>query len=344
MTALDRPAVAAADPTGQTGDILDIAEHLRDAIWRVESAGIQRTDSAGLIVAGMGGSAVGGRLARAVLGDRLQRPMLLFSGYDLPPFLDEDWTVLCSSYSGSTEETLASYEAAREAGARRIVVSTGGPLVDLAREDGVPVIPLPGGFQPRAAIGYALVSSLEVAAMCGIAPHLHDEIEAAAATAQERVEAWGPDSPDDSGAKELARRLEGKVPVVYGAQLTAPVAYRWKTQVNENPKLPAFAAELPEAGHNEIEGWAVGGPFAPVFLDDTETHPRNRHRIKVMASLASEAGVEPHIVLFEGASRTERLVGLVLLGDLTSLYLAVLRGVDPATIPAIGHLKQALAD
>ena len=162
---LSREAIAAIDRSGQIDDILNLPEQLRDALWRGESAGLEPYDSpGGLIVAGMGGSAIGGALARAALGDRASRSIVLMRGYELPAWATPDTTVLCASYSGETEETLAAFEAAGAVGARRIVSTTGGTLAANAREEKVPVIPLPGGFQPRAAVGYGLVVALEVAA------------------------------------------------------------------------------------------------------------------------------------------------------------------------------------
>ncbi|MGH2948266.1 MAG: bifunctional phosphoglucose/phosphomannose isomerase, partial [Solirubrobacteraceae bacterium] len=170
MSALDAAAVAAVDSTGQAAEIVDLAVHLRDALWRVDSAAIARVDAAGgLIVAGMGGSAVGGRLALGALGPRLRRPLTVTDGYALPGWAGPDTLVLCSSYSGDTEETLAVYDDAGGRGAPRLVATSGGALADRARRDDVPVIPLPGGFQPRAAVGYSLVSALEAAALCGAA-------------------------------------------------------------------------------------------------------------------------------------------------------------------------------
>ena len=253
---LSRAAIAELDPTGQLADVMDLPEHLRDALWRVESAALTPHDSPdGLVVAGMGGSAIGGALARAALGDRASRPITIARGYALPPWTTPDTTVLCASYSGNTEETLAAFEAAGAVGARRIVTTTGGQLADLARDEGVPVVPLPGGYQPRAAVGYGLVVSLEVAALAGICDSLHTEIDVASGHAGRLVAEWGPDSDEDSRAKRLARSLHGTVPQIAGAGLTAAIAYRWKTQINENAKLPAFAGELPEIDHNEIVGW-----------------------------------------------------------------------------------------
>ena len=166
---LTRAAIEQVDVSGQLGDVLALPEHLRDALWRSESAIMQDWDtSAGLVVAGMGGSAIGGALARAALGDHASRPIFVTRAYGLPPWTTPDTMVLCASYSGNTEETLAVYDAAGALGARRIVATTGGKLAEAARAEDVPVIPLPGGFQPRAAVAYSLVVALEVLSLIHI--------------------------------------------------------------------------------------------------------------------------------------------------------------------------------
>jgi glucose/mannose-6-phosphate isomerase len=176
---------------------------------------------------------------------------------------------------------------------------------------------------------------------------VRSEIEAASALASELVAEWGPDAAEDSEAKALARALHGTVPVIAGAELAAAAAYRWKCQFNENAALPAFASVLPEADHNEVVGWEAArdlGRFSYVSLEDPGAHPRNARRAELTAQLAS-AGVDPVLrVRARGVTPVERLVSLVLLGDLVSLYAAVLRGADPLDIPAIDGLKAALAD
>ncbi|HET6997513.1 MAG TPA: SIS domain-containing protein, partial [Solirubrobacterales bacterium] len=267
-------------------DVLGIPDQLRDALWRIESARLEPAEAAGVMVCGMGGSAIGGDLAAAALGDRLTRPMLTIRGYELPSWATPDWTVLCSSYSGNTEETLACFEAAEVLGARRIVASTGGQLVDGAREASLPVIGLPGIFQPRAAVAYMFTVAAEVAALAGAGPRIHAEIDAAAAFLEGEREAL------QARAGAIAVQLEGKFPVVYGADLSTPVARRWKTQVNENAKIPAFYSELPEADHNEIEGWdgaAEAGRMSAIFLEDRDQHPRVRQRFDVTAATVEPA-------------------------------------------------------
>jgi glucose/mannose-6-phosphate isomerase len=321
-------------------DTLDLPNQLRDALWRIETARLEPADSAGLMVCGMGGSAIGGELAAAALGDRLTRPLISVRGYELPSWATPEWTVLCSSYSGNTEETLACFEAAEALGARRLVVSTGGQLTAQAREAGVPVVGLPGIFQPRVAVAYMFVAAAEAAALAGVAPRVRTEIDAAAAFLEGRRDEI------KAQAAEIAAGLDSAIAVIFGSDLTAPIAKRWKTQVNENAKLLAFAAELPEADHNEICGWSPDGGaerMAAVFLEDCDQHPRERRRFELTAGLleAEAAAVVRQETV--GETRVERLLWATLLGDLVSLEMARLRGVDPESIAAIDKLKEGMA-
>jgi glucose/mannose-6-phosphate isomerase len=344
---LDRAAIEAADPQGMLGDVLGQPLQLGDALWRAQSAGIRGTDRpAGLVVCGMGGSAIGGDLAVAALGDRATRPITTVRGYALESWAGPDSLVLCASYSGNTEETLACFEAAGAAGAGRVALTTGGKLAEAARAESVPVIGIPAGMQPRAAVLYMIVATLECAALCGAAPGLHSEIDTATGLLETLVEEWGPDSADDSPAKAAARALQGTLPVVHGADPTVAPARRWKTQLNENADAAAFWSELPEANHNEICGWERGrgsAPMSAVFLEDPDQHPRIHRRIDLTCEEVERAGGSVVRAESRGDSRLERVLSLVLLGDLTSVYLAVLDGVNPTPVEPIERFKAALA-
>jgi glucose/mannose-6-phosphate isomerase len=321
-------------------DTLDLPNQLRDALWRIETARLEPAESAGLMVCGMGGSAIGGDLAAAALGDRLTRPLVSVRGYELPSWATPEWTVLCSSYSGNTEETLACFEAAEALGARRLVVSTGGRLVEQARAAGVPVVGLPGIFQPRVAVAYMFAAATEAAALAGVAPRIRTEIDAAAAFLEGQRDAL------KGQAAEIAASLGEAAVVIYGSDLTAPVARRWKCQINENAKAPAFASELPEADHNEICGWAAGTgaeQMAAVFLEDCDQHPRERRRFELTAEVIGEDAGAVLRLETVGETRVERLLWATLLGDLVSLEIARLRGVDPESIVAIDRLKEGMA-
>jgi glucose/mannose-6-phosphate isomerase len=321
-------------------DVLGLPDQLRDAVWRTETARLEAADSAGLLVCGMGGSAIGGDLAAAALGDRLTRPLVSIRGYELPSWATPEWMVLCSSYSGDTEETLACFEAAEVLGARRLVVSTGGELVERAREAGVPVVAPPGIYQPRVAVAYLCVAAAEAAALAGVAPGIRTEIDAAAAFLEREA------LTVKAKAAEIASSLGSAPVVVYGSDLTVPVARRWKTQVNENAKQLAFSSELPEADHNEICGWGGEEPrsMAAVFLEDCDQHPRERRRFELTAGLVEEAGAPVVRLEAVGETRVERLLWAVLLGDLVSLEVARAQGVDPESIVAIDRLKEGMAE
>ena len=285
------------------GDMQDavraIPDHLRDALWRIETARAATMEAPAAFVCGMGGSAIGGDLAVAALSDRLTKPMITARGYELPSWAPAGSAVLCSSYSGNTEETLACYAAAEALGAHRLVATTGGELAELARADGVPVIGLPAGLQPRAAVGYMFCVAAELAALALAGPRIHTEIDAAASHLGRAFEAA------EDRARELAAEIGDATPVIYGGDLTAPVAYRWGTQINENAKIPAFSGILPEADHNQLEGWSgAEGRFAAIFLEDRDQHPRERKRFELTAKAIEpcaacrdrrrDRGREPH--------------------------------------------------
>ena len=204
----------------------------------------------------------------------------------------------------------------------------------------MPVIGLPAGLQPRHSVGYGFTVACEIAALVGAADGIRAEIDTAAA----HLEAAAETLAVRSG--EIADRLAGTVPLIYGCDLTAPVAYRWKCQLNENAKQHAFDHQLPELDHNEIVGWepggAASGEFSAVFLTDSGQHPRLRERAELTAKLIAPSASTVIEVESEGETRVERLLWGVMLGDLVSLQLAARNRVDPAPIEVIDRLKEEL--
>jgi glucose/mannose-6-phosphate isomerase len=343
---LDKDTIERADPGGMLGDVLAQPLQLGDALWRAESADIRPRDlPGGLVVCGMGGSAIGGDLALAALGDRATRPITVVRGYALESWIPPESLVLCASYSGNTEETLACFEAAGAAGTQRVALTTGGALAELARAEDVPVIGVPAGMQPRAAVVYMTIGALECAALCGAAPVVHAEIDTATSLLEQLVEEWGPGGAEDSLAKSVASSLSGTIPVIHGAASTVAPARRWSTQVNENADSAAFWSELPEANHNQICVWERGRQMAPlsgVFLCDPDQHPRVQRHVDLAAEELERAGAPAVKVHTRGDSRLERVLSSVLVGDLVSVYMAVLLGVDPTPTPPLTRFKQQL--
>src|SRR5258707_14470276 len=188
------------------GDVLAQPHQYEDAVWRTESAGIERGDfTRGVVICGMGGSAIGADLAAAAIGLRARAPITTIRGYDLPEWVGKDTLVLCASYSGNTEETLNCFEQATSAGAPRVVVTTGGKLAEAAREAGVPVIGVPSGMQPRAAVVYMTIAALECAELAGVAPSLRGEIDEAAQLLSQLALYLAPQAPAEPQPQTSAR-------------------------------------------------------------------------------------------------------------------------------------------
>ena len=216
-------------------------------------------------------------------------------------------------------------------------MTTGGKLAEGARTAGdVPVIGVPAGMQPRAAVVYMTVTALQCAELAGAAPSLRAEIEEAAAVAHALVD-------DHSQAEQIAEAIGDRIPVVYGGRTSTAAARRWRAQFNENSKLPAFYGDLPEAHHNEVVGWHYAkDTLLAIVLETSEEHERMARRFDVTADVMEAAGVQALRVQGRGESALAQVMSLVLLGDLVSVYVAVLRGIDPTPVEEIEGLKKRL--
>ena len=245
--------IRAVDSQNQLDDVLALPDHLSDALFRIESARIPATKADGLVVCGMGGSAIGGDLARGAFGSRTTLPFTTVRDYGLEPWTSPERMVLCASYSGNTEETLAAFEAAAAVGATRVVATTGRLAGRRRAGGGGPDHPDPRGAAAQGC-GRLHVRRRRRGCRAGrAAPAIRTEIDGAAAHLRASRDALV------ERAAVIADVIHGSFPVIYGADLTTSVAYRWKTQINENAKIPAFAHSLPEMDHNEIVGWDPGG-------------------------------------------------------------------------------------
>lgn len=352
MTILDdRGAMLACDRGGMHRHLEAFPHQLREAleIGREAPVTVSASGVRSVVVAGMGGSAIGADIAAGHLAGTLGVPFLVVRNYDLPAFVGPDTIVVAASYSGNTEETLAAYHAARTRGARIVCITTGGELGGLAAAAGHDLVRIPAGLPPRAALGYSLVPLLVLLGRLGIAPDPEDDVGDAMAVSREAVSMYGLGAAsDENPAKTLAAWLSEGLPVVYGTPRTAAVATRWCGQLGENAKTVAHRHELPEMNHNEIVGWSGERPLAGcarvVFLHDVDDHPRNELRIGVTRREVEAAGAAARDVRGFGRLGLGRLMSLIMLGDFVSFYLAVLRGVDPTPVEPIVRLKKALAE
>ena len=357
LTDLGPARVADIDRAGMFAEVAGLPQQLREGYQsaRIRLAGaffgtfpaIPPAEPSGVAVCGMGGSAIGADLVLACLPG-LSVPATVVRGYALPEWVGPETLVIVVSYSGQTEEALACAAQARSRGCVPVCVSSGGGLAALAEAEGLPLVVVPSGGQPRAAVGVLsmpLLATLEASGLC----HEHaSDVAAAAAQLEADNAILGPGSPDEENpAKSLARRLEKRLAVVYGAGPTAPVARRWKGQINENAKAPAFFNELPELDHNELMGWTslphVTSSTVALFLHDASGDERLTRRAELTAREYEALGVATELVAARGDSLLARLFSLVQLGDYASCYLAVLYGVDPTPVDAIQAFKANLA-
>ena len=367
---LDDPAgLDAADPSGMLRAVASSAGQVREAAALCVEAGVGRLASEDLprsvVVLGMGGSGVAGDILVAVAGATCPVPIVTHKGFGLPIWVGAADLVIAVSFSGTTEETLATLDEAVRRGCRLLVVgAAGSPLEMLATRGRALFVPVTQGRQPRASV-FALSTPLVIAGdALGLLSCSAEEVEATAVLLEQLAGRNRPTAETVlNPGKTLALGLSGMLPAIWGSSPLAGVAaYRFACQLNENSKTPAIWGVLPEAGHNQIvafDGPFAGGPrdiFADPFegdtgdrtrlhlvlLRDTEEHPAVARRATVARDLARSRGVDVSELVAEGLSPFQRLASLVALGDWTSTYVALVEGTDPTPVDVITELKAAV--
>ena len=300
-----------------------------------------------VVIAGMGGSAIGGALLADLLAAEDAPPVFVCRDYSLPRYVDARTLVIVSSYSGNTEEALSAFHQARMRKCKVLCVTTGGKLGYDAANEGWPVFTVDHEGEPRTALGYSLLAPLAALQGLKLVRDRQDEVEDAVAVLRSRIDELGEGVPSQrNAAKTLAHMVHGKIAVIYGAGLLKGAAYRWKAQINENAKGWAFADEIPEANHSSVVGYAMPDPagrMAVVMLASQFLHPRTLRRYHVTGELLAQVGVRHHLIEGRGTFPLAHLLSCVLMGDYTSYYLGLLNGVDPSPTVAIDVLKARLA-
>jgi glucose/mannose-6-phosphate isomerase len=337
-------------------DSLDIAGATAALPEQVEAAAKVAADLDGLpehetienvLVLGMGGSGIAGDIVAAVAGPFMSVPAVVSKGYECPSFVGDGTLCFAISLSGNTEETIEAATEAAAAGARMVVLSAGGRLAELASEWHAPWVQLPGDIpMPRAGIGAVSIPPLVVLERVGLFPGGAGWISEAVAQLRRRRDQV---TRDDSPAHEVARHIGRTLPLIYGGgDLGAVAALRWKNQVNENAKCPAFSHVIPELTHNEVAGWGQHGDMTRqvltlVLLRHDHEHPQVGRRFEFVREAMEEivSGIEE--VRAEGEGALAQLFDLVLFGDVVSLQMAFNEGIDPGPIPILDDIKQRLA-
>jgi glucose/mannose-6-phosphate isomerase len=303
-----------------------------------------------VVVLGMGGSGVSGDVVRSVVEPRLPIPFRVEKSYGpLPSWVGRSSLVVAVSYSGDTEETLAAATDALERGARLVTIAAGGGLAEMAEGHGLAHVGIPGGLQPRSALGYLTLPLLAVLDRMELVPPLEVDVEDATDGLDDLAARCHRKIPvGQNPAKSIAQRLVGKIPLIYGARgLGGTAAYRFKCDVNEYAKTPAFWNELPELNHNEIESWRATEQtkdFSLVLLRDPHDQPSIARRFAITKELIGGRADDAIEIVAEGESRLARLLSLLFVTQLAAIYLAIARNVDPGPVEVLQRLKQKLAE
>jgi glucose/mannose-6-phosphate isomerase len=338
------------DSLGMRAAALALPEQVAEAAASVEAGidGLPDRDRVGQVLAlGMGGSGIAGDVLSVVAGPFVPVPISISKDYELPGYVGERTLVFAISFSGNSEETVEAATEANALGAHVISVTTGGELARLAAEWGRPVLHIPPGIpMPRAGLGALAVPPLLALEQIGLFPGARGWVQAAVEQLERRRDQL---SLAGSGAEVLARRIGRTIPLVYGAgPIGALAAMRWKCDVNENAKAPAFHNRVPELCHNEVAGWGQHGDvtrqvFTIVNLRHDHEHPHLPRRFELVNSLEEEVVVGIEEVRAEGEGPLAQVFDLVLYGDLMSLAMAEQAGVDPGPIAALEFIKESLA-
>jgi glucose/mannose-6-phosphate isomerase len=312
--------------------------------WSLEPMEVDR-----ILIAGMGGSAIGADLVSGFVAPACPVPIVVHRDYDLPAWAKGKRTlVVLSSHSGNTEETLSSYERGRSNGCSMVVITTGGKLADLGAKDGIPVWKFVHDGQPRSAVGFSFGILVALLFQLGFVPDLSDEVTACVDLMKREQTSFRMEVPQSMNpAKNLASELAGKLVHVIGSDHLAPVARRWKGQVNELAKTVAVFEGLPEMDHNTMAGVVhpdvVRANTFMVFLKATSIHSRNQVRMDLTQQGFSREGFTTCTVEAAGSTRLQQLWTSISLGDYVSYYLAMTYGEDPTPIEAISRLKKAMS-
>ena len=311
--------------------IKDFPNQCREALSLPKGLSIPH-DIINIVVAGMGGSAIGGDLLKIYLSDT-NIPVHVSRGYKLPNFVNENSLVFAVSYSGNTEETLSSLKDAKEKNAQIIGVTSDGKIAGECKK----VIKLPSGFQPRAALGFLFFPMLGVLHNSNIARVKNEDLN-------EMIEILKHTDKFNDYAQKLAKKLKGKIPIIYASDAFGAVAMRWKTQINENAKMPAFYNVFSEMNHNEIAGYeGMDRNFTAVIIRDKHDNGRIKKRMDVCKEIM-EANADVVEVETQGNSLLARMFSAIYLGDFVSYYLALWNRVDPGPVEVIEAMKRKLVE
>ncbi|HEY8108415.1 MAG TPA: bifunctional phosphoglucose/phosphomannose isomerase [Patescibacteria group bacterium] len=334
------------DPDGMRDCVLDSPSLFEQGYGSKASFPAKYRKAKQVVFCCMGGSATGAGLLGDYLAPDLKIPYWVHRDYDVPGFVGKDTLVICVSHSGTTEETLSGYDEAKRRGAMLAAVTTGGELAKRAKADGAVLVKYESGLQPRAAVPQVLGVLLRTMVTLGLADDHEDTVREAVAHLRQVAETVS--DTHNHAAADLAARMHGKIPVIYGSGLTAETARRLKGQVSENAKQTAAWEVVPEENHNALVGLEFPEELRDrvvfVTLRTGYEHPRDGLRFEFLDSALASRGLPGATLRGTGPNRLAHLLTVVFLGDLASILLAGKNGVDPTPVDIIDELKSYLTE
>jgi glucose/mannose-6-phosphate isomerase len=320
--------------------ILNFPAQLKEAVNIAGKAVLSKpkTQLNKVLICGLGGSGIGGTIVKEILHSEANAPIDIIKSYSIPAYVDEHTLVICSSYSGNTEETLESYKQARERKAHIVCITSGGQLLEMAKQHGVNSIVIPGGAPPRACLGYSLTQLLQILAFHELAPNNIEHISAAVKLLELEQTVIMEE------ANMIATVILNTIPVIYSTSLHEGVAVRFRQQLNENAKILCWHHVIPEMNHNELVGWSRKYPeVSAIMFRDHDEHPRNEIRIDICRKIFGEHAGNYVEIYSKGKHTIEKKIYWIHMGDWISYYLSEKRHVDAMDIKVIDQLKKELA-
>ena len=349
---IDSQLLKSIDKDNMFDVLKNFHKQIKDAVQIAEKIDVTSIDTSGInnIVAnGLGGSAIGGDFARSYTTYEIAVPTFVNRNYSLPSFVNSNTLSIISSYSGNTEETNSAYNEAIKRNCKIICISSGGSVEKTALENKHLLVKIPGGLQPRCALGYSFFTLIIILSKLGFIKILSSDIDAVISNIERKSVLYTEFNSEENLAIKLANELKGKLPIVYSSvDILDVVNLRWRGQLSENAKVLAYGNFLPEMNHNELVGWKLNEDILKkivvLMLEDDEDNERIKLRMEITSEIMKKYADNIIKIKGEGNKRLERIFDLVYLGDWVSYYLAILNKIDPTPVEAINFLKNKLTE
>lgn len=349
---IDSQLLKSVDKENMFDVLKNFHNQIKDAVQIAEKIDVTSIDTSGIkniVVNGLGGSAIGGDFARSYTNYEIAVPILINRNYSLPSFVNPNTLSIISSYSGNTEETNSAYSEAIKRNSKIICISSGGSVEKTAIANNHLLVKIPGGLQPRCALGYSFFTLIILLSKLGFIKNLSPDIDAVISKIEKKSMLYSDYNSDENPAIKLANKLKGKLPIVYSSvDILDVVNLRWRGQLSENAKILAYGNFYPEMNHNELVGWKLNEDILKkivvIMLEDGEDNERIKLRMEITSGIMKKYANDVIKLKGEGKNKLERIFDLVYLGDWVSYYLAIMNKINPTPVEAIDFLKNKLTE